>query len=292
MFFFGKNKKVPSYVDWLKDDYGFEGTQSEGNLPWTNQTTAHGREDHSWFEGLNLEAGGPAELSVPWTPSFLTKVAGKIPNPIGFTLRFISLTIVPLFFTGIVYLLFRYFMEWSKYSSLAVTLVGFFVVLRHAATRVSDRPSLVEVLRFFFHEAALAWLMWIFGSMVYTLVLEHVRLFVALATFAGLLTAGVVYFFAAARINRRYGAHKCLSYLAQVGSIIAMTAIGLIAGYSMGQIIWEVALSEPGPPYANYIMAMFFAFVTFWISVKQFYIRTHTQRGATSLDGRGSDIRA
>lgn len=288
MFSFGKNKQAASYVDWLKDDYGFEESQSELNLPWANQTTGQ-----SWFGGLTQEAGGPADLSsaMPWTPSFLTKAAGKLPNPIGFALRFISLTIVPLFFAGITYLLFSALMEWSPKPVLAISFVVFFVVLRHAATRVSDRPSFVELLRFFFHEAALAWLMWIFGSMVYTLLVERYGLFVGLSTLMGLLTAGAVYYFIEPRIARRNGAHKLLRYLGQVASIIGMTLVGMMAGYAMGPIVWEVALSEPGPPYANYIMAMFFAFVTFWIAVKQFYIEANTQRGASSLDGRGSDIR-
>lgn len=261
-------------MDWLSKDDLPGGVGIDLALPWE---TVGAVEKRTRGDG------------VPWSKSFLSRAGGSF-DPIGSFWKFISLTFIPLLFAAAGYMLFRGFMEWSEYLSLAVLLLVFFLVLSHSVKRLSERPSSLEVLKFCCQEAALVWLMWIFGSLIYTLCLNNLGIFSYVSTFAGLVTAGLTYFFAASRVERRTGARGLLRYLIQVGSVVAANFAGTVAGYFLAPVIWPMIMSVDCPPHGKYVVAMLSAFVSFWIAVNQFYIETGKPNGPTSPLERGTDM--
>jgi hypothetical protein len=277
-----KTSDIP-YVDWMNDDSRASGLGFSPSLPWEPGGVADAGEKRASRRGR----GG-----VPWSKSFLKRAGGGLPDPVGAFWKFVSLVIIPALFTATAYLLFRGFLQWSEYPSLAVLLLVFILVLKRSASRLDDRPSFLDVLKFFCQEAALVWLMWIFGSLFYTLSKHNLGIlaFDFVNTFVGLVAAGITYFFAAKRVARRKGARKTLRYLLQVVSVIAMNFAGTVAGYFLAPMFWQLTMSADCPPHGNYVVAMLSAFVTLWIAVHQFYIEAGNPNRSTSRRERGTDM--
>lgn len=289
-----KTDDVPSYVDRLIDEYQPDGAEAEDYLPWEGANAAQpGRRGLGGRLGRLLRFGQrPVPVrraqdgGVPLTKSFLSKYGGFGLQPLRFLWKLLSLTALPGFYAGAFYLFFRFFMGWGEYSSTAVLLCAFFFVLRDSVLSLGGRPSLLEVLRLFLHEAALVWLMWVFASMAYTVCVSGWGTPYFIGTFAGLLAAGVTYYFSVSPVGRKTGASKLLPYLMQVLGVVATTAVGLAGGYVLAPLLWPALLSEDNPVYGNYLVAMLVGFGAFWVGVHLFYIPAGRHE-TTSESARG-----
>lgn len=271
-----KTSDIP-YVDWMNDDSPVGVLGQSPSLPW-----------ESAAGGLVASRRG----GLPWSKSFLSRAGGRLPDPVGIFWKFVSLAVVPALFAAAAYALFGFFLEWSGTPLLAAVLLVFILTLKHSSARVSSRPSFLEVLTFFCQEAALVWLMWIFGSLFYTLSKHNLGIlaFEFVNTFFGLMAAGLTYLFAAKRVLRRKGARRTVPYLFQMGAVAGTNFVGTVAGYFLAPVFWQPLMSAECPPHGNYVGAMLAAFFTFWIAVHQFYIEADQPRHATSRPERGTDL--
>lgn len=289
---------VPSYVDRIAEDYETGIEAGDLDLPWMGDDLAAGEGRKGGVLGGLWRMGGrvaPARRGaahdVPLTKSFLNVYGSLVSNPAGFAAKLVSLTAVPGFYAAAWYLFFRFFMGWGERSSLAVVLFVFFFVLRDSILSLGDRPSFLEVIRLFMHEAALVWLMWVFASMAYTVCVHRWGAPYFLGTFVGLVVAGCTYFLSMSHVGRRTGASGMARYMTQVTAVVVTTAVGLGAGYALAPLLWQPLLKEACPPYGNYLASMLFAFAAFWIGVNQFYIQTGRSGAASQLE-RGWDVEA
>ena len=295
--FFNQNNgaNIPSYVDRLMEDLQTDIEPGDADLPWlSDDPLPQAGRGGGWLGRLWRLGGAPApgrrgpDLASLLTGSFLGSRGGII-NPAGSAAKLISLTAVPGFYALTWYIFFRLFMGWGEYSSLVVGFFVLFFALRDSIRSLGDRPTFLEVLRLFMHEAALVWLMWVFTSMAYTVVAYSWWMPYFLATFVGLLVAGGTYFLAMGHVARRTGAGSMPRYLFQVLAVVLTTTAGVGLGYALAPLLWPLFLSADCPSYGNYLASMLFGFVFFWVGVNQFYIKTG-RRGATSQLERGWDV--
>lgn len=277
-----KTSDIP-YVDWMAEDEQAGVTGLNAPLPFEIDGAARPRGP------LSARRGGGGG-GVPWSKSFLNRAVRF--DPSGAFLKFLSLAVAPLLFTAGAYLLFRVYLGWSRYPTSAVLLLVFFLVLKHAVARLAPRPSFRDVLEFVCQEVALAWLMWIIGSLFYTLTKHNLGVFAfeSVNTFVGLVAAGVAYFIAAKHVTRRKGARGAVRHLFQAGLVGAANFAGTVAGFFLAPVLWEPVMQAQCPPHGHYVMAMIFAFATFWIAVNQFYIEENTPNHSTSRRERGTDM--
>lgn len=221
---------------------------------------------------------GGADAPSYWSSFFLNQIAAELSSPFRFALKFVSLTVLPAIWTGLMWLFMTFVLDWKVPESCYKATIVFLWTLRDSVLSLPARPSLREFVGLFCHQAALKWMMWCTGFITYLYAFHYFHRPQSEAKGLGILVAVLTYFYTLPDVAYRYGATGLLRYLLQVICIVILTATSTVTGFLLATFLAR-------PLWLCWAWAFFFGIVGFWIAVNQFYWCWDWWKAATTSGG-------
>lgn len=220
----------------------------------------------NFFKGFWMPpVKGNDDEPIIWTSLFLKKLAGEwFKSPLGFTIKLGSLTLLPIFWSSIIWLFATFAFGEGRPTSCYAATFAFLWTVRDSVLCLSARPSLRDFIGLLFHEAAINWLMLCVGVIVYLYEINVYGADLHTAKRQAMVAAVFTYLQTLPRVANRDGADQILPYLRQALTITCTTCFFTFLGFALTFVL-------KAPTWKCWSMAFFFGFVSFWIAVNLFY---------------------
>jgi hypothetical protein len=210
-----------------------------------------------------------------WTSLYMNRLAKSwVKSPFRFAIKLISLTVLPAFWTIIIWLIATFLIGITRPESCYFSTFVFMWMLRDSAVSLPARPSLRDFIKLFSHEAACKWMMFCIGIIVYfcSVHIDYLPFFdIRLhldphsAKKWGLGIAIYIYLYILLpRVSVREGAADIVRYLGQVLSIAAFTLALTIVGFFVTSMFGA-------PTWKCWSIAFLLGLIGLWGAVNQVY---------------------